>query len=41
MDKEIKDLTQQRDLAHSQIEDLLKSIGEDQSKQSVFRVVIN
>ncbi|RVX14975.1 Kinesin-like protein KIN-7F [Vitis vinifera] len=35
MDKEIKDLTQQRDLAHSQIEDLLKSIGEDQSKQSM------
>ncbi|KAJ9674850.1 hypothetical protein PVL29_024029 [Vitis rotundifolia] len=35
MDKEIKDLTQQRDLAHSQIEDLVKSIGEDQSKQSI------
>ena len=40
MEKEIRELTKQRDLAQSRVEDLLRMIGNDQdSGQSVYVVI--
>jgi centromeric protein E len=38
MDKEIKELTKQRDLAESRIEDLLRMVGKDQISKKVIHI---
>lgn len=40
MDKEIKELTKQRDLAESRIEDLLRTVGKEQISKKVIYIFI-
>lgn len=38
MDKEIRELTKQRDLAESRIEDLLRMVGKEQISKKVIHI---
>jgi centromeric protein E len=38
MDKEIRELTKQRDLAESRIEDLLRTVGKEQASKKVIQI---
>jgi centromeric protein E len=38
MDKEIRELTKQRDLAESRIEDLLRTVAKEQASKKVIQI---